>query len=205
MKPTDTGVVTIHGKQYQTVALRVSTFRQDHPNWTLTTSIMHRDESCVVMCASIADETGRVLANGHAEEFRSSSSINKTSALENSETSAIGRALAALGYGGTEFCTADELVNAINNKQPAQGKGAITPMDGAIERLTTDQQISAKDDADYIVQCWQEGRFHDALDAYVTLQTGDQDYFLGVWAYLKPESKVRSGLKKMKLEQKEAA
>ncbi len=83
-------------------------------------------------------------------------------------------------------------------------KGPITPLDGAIEKLTTDQQISAKDDADYIIKSWNEERFHDALDAYTTLQEGDQEYFLGVWAYLKNESKVRNGLKKMKLEQKEA-
>lgn len=204
MKPTDTGVVNIHGKQYQTVALRVSNFRQDHPNWTLTTSIMHRDESCVVMCASIADETGRVLANGHAEEFRSSSSINKTSALENSETSAIGRALAALGYGGTEFCTADELVNAINNKQPA-GKGVITPTDGAMESLPTDLQIQARDDADYIRERFEAGDKGGAYEAYCTLKGGDHAYAVAVWGCLKPHSRIRSELKRMDEQMKEAA
>ena len=113
----DTGVVNIRGKQYQTVALRVQQFRQDHPNWSIQTEVFERTNEYVVMKASILDDTGRVLATGHAEEYRKSSSINATSALENCETSSLGRALAALGYlGGGEFASADELQNAINNK-----------------------------------------------------------------------------------------
>lgn len=118
MNARNDGIVNIHGKEYQTVALRVATFRHDHPDYSLSTEIVYRDENCVVMKAVISNGD-TVLATGHSEEYRTSSSINKTSALENSETSAIGRALAALGYGGTEFATADEVANAINNKQPA--------------------------------------------------------------------------------------
>lgn len=110
------GTIVIHGKEYQTVALRVQMFREAHPDWSLTTSVMDRDAQCVVMQATIADTDGRVLATGHAEEYRTSSQINKTSALENAETSAIGRALAALGLGGTEFATANEVQNAIHQQ-----------------------------------------------------------------------------------------
>ena len=53
---------------------------------------------------------------GHAEEVYDSSMINKTSALENCETSAIGRALASAGFGGTEFASADEVANAISQQ-----------------------------------------------------------------------------------------
>ena len=77
------GIVNIHGRAYETVALRVKKFREAHPDWTLVSEILHRDESCVVMIATIKDVEGRVIANGHAEEYRSASSINKTSALEN--------------------------------------------------------------------------------------------------------------------------
>ena len=49
------------------------------------------------------------------EEF-GSSFINRTSALENAETSALGRALAAFGLHGTEFASADELINAKMNQ-----------------------------------------------------------------------------------------
>lgn len=125
----ETGIVDIRGKQYETVALRVQKFRAAHPDKALTTEVMIRDDECVVMRAVIADETGRVLATGHSEEYRRASQINKTSALENAETSAIGRALAAYGFGGTEFATANEVVNAIH-QQGAGGhsrESAVSP------------------------------------------------------------------------------
>lgn len=123
---TDTGITNIRGREYQTVALRVSKFRDNFPKYALTASVVFRDEECVVMQAQIADETGRVLATGHAEEYRKASQINRTSALENCETSAIGRALAAFGFGGTEFASANEVQNAIHqqNNPPANDEKA---------------------------------------------------------------------------------
>ena len=111
------GIIYIHGKEYQTVALRVQKFREAHPNWSLVSEVIHRDAESVVVKSTIADETGRVLATGLAEEYRAASTINATSALENAETSAHGRALAALGLGGTEFASANEVQNAIAVKE----------------------------------------------------------------------------------------
>ena len=115
----DSGIVEIHGKSYQTVSLRVRNFREAHPDYRLMTEIVSRDEDCVVMRAMIANSAGEVLATGHSEEYRQSSPINKTSALENCETSAIGRALAALGMGGTEFASADEVARAVSGQKGA--------------------------------------------------------------------------------------
>jgi hypothetical protein len=114
---SNTGVVNIRGKEYMTVALRVQKFREAHPDWSLTSEVLFRDSDCVVMKSIIADETGRVLATGHAEEYRKSSQINGTSALENAETSAHGRSLSALGIGGTEFASANEVQNAIHQQK----------------------------------------------------------------------------------------
>ena len=114
------GKVNIHGREYETVALRVQKFKSAYPNHALTTEVLTRDEDCVVMKASIYNPEGRLIATGHAEEYRKSSTINKTSALENAETSAIGRALAAFGLGGTEFATADEVANAIGQQRAAE-------------------------------------------------------------------------------------
>lgn len=117
---TDTGFVNIHGKQYKTVAARVNDFRaQFGVGYGLVTEIVEADTQVVRMKASIINAEGFVLATGHAEEYRDSSKINKTSALENAETSAIGRALAAFGLGGTEFASADEVARAINGKPTA--------------------------------------------------------------------------------------
>lgn len=113
---TDTGIINIHGKQYHTVAKRVQDFRAKHPDFALTTEVAFRDGNLVAVKASIADEAGRVIATGHAEEDRTKGQINRTSALENAETSAIGRALAAFGIGGTEFASANEVENAIHQQ-----------------------------------------------------------------------------------------
>jgi hypothetical protein len=113
---SDTGTVNIHGKQYKTVALRVQEFRAHCPSHSIITELVHRDDTLVVMRAAIVDESGRTIGTGYSEEVRASSNINRTSALENAETSAIGRALAAAGYAGTEYASADEVANAIGQQ-----------------------------------------------------------------------------------------
>jgi hypothetical protein len=130
MNAPATGIIDIRGKSYQTVALRVQMFRERHPDHALTTAVIARTEDCVVMRADISDPAGRLIATGHAEEYRKSSQINKTSALENAETSAIGRALAAFGIGGTEFASANEVQNAIHQQGRDEGhsqQGAVSP------------------------------------------------------------------------------
>ena len=126
MAKKDTGIVEIHGKSYLTVAYRIEKFREDYPAHTINTLIIDRSEHDVVMKAEIADETGRVIASGHAEEKRAASQINKTSALENCETSAIGRALAFFGLAGTEIASADEVANAIH-QQNTSNSAPVAP------------------------------------------------------------------------------
>lgn len=111
------GIVNIRGKEYKTVALRVQEFREKYPNYYLTTEIVKIDDDQCIIKAYVGlhkdDGTVQTFATGHAQEFRKASQINGTSYVENCETSAIGRALACLGIGGTEFASANEVVNAI--------------------------------------------------------------------------------------------
>lgn len=128
MAKKDSGIVNIHGKQYKTVALRVTEFRElckIDAGWGIETQLHHFDERSVIIRAIITDADGRIIGTGHGEEVRGSSNINKTSALENAETSAIGRALAACGFAGTEYASADEVANAIS-QQNAPPTGAPT-------------------------------------------------------------------------------
>jgi hypothetical protein len=155
---SDTGKVKIHGKSYLTVALRVDQFRSDHGDWCIATEILHRDDETVVMKASVLDEKGVLKATGHSEEKRASSQINKTSALENAETSAIGRALAALGYVGTEFASADEVANAIKQQ------GVHKPSDGAMESLEVDEQTQVRDVAEEVKVLMAGGKIVPAFD-----------------------------------------
>lgn len=111
--------VNIHGKEYFTVAERVSSFREKHPELTIETEIVRWEGDDVVVKASISDN-GKLLATGLAHEVRGSTNINRTSHVENCETSAIGRCLAAYGLGGTEYATADEVANAIAQQNEAK-------------------------------------------------------------------------------------
>lgn len=113
----NTGIVNIHGKEYFTVAKRIEMFREKHGmDVSVVTKIVENTPNRVVMKCKIL-HNGAVIATGHAEEIRASSQINKTSAMENCETSAIGRALACLGFGGTEFASANEVEQAIHQRE----------------------------------------------------------------------------------------
>lgn len=109
----DDGVVKIHGREYLTVARRINDFRAAHPDYGVHTEILSIDSDTVVCRAVITDADGRQLSSGIAEEHRRASKINQTSATENCETSAVGRALAFLGMAGTEIASADEVAGAI--------------------------------------------------------------------------------------------
>jgi len=109
------GTVKIHGKEYKTVALRIQEFREKHPDFTIQTDLVEANDMLVVMKATIS-AAGMVIATGYAEEVRTASKINRTSALENAETSAVGRALAFFGLGGSEIASADEVANAITQQ-----------------------------------------------------------------------------------------
>ena len=107
-------------KVYETVAERVRKFREACPiseGWALVTDVSCPTEDIVLAVAKIISPSGQVVATGTAEEKRNSSLINKTSAVENAETSAIGRALMAAGFGGGEFCSAEELLQALKQQQ----------------------------------------------------------------------------------------
>ena len=106
-------------KIYETVAERVRKFRESYPlenGWGLMTELSY-DEQLVRCEAWIVNPDGIILATGHAEEVRGGSLVNKTSAVENCETSAIGRCLFTAGLGGGEFSSADELMTALSKQE----------------------------------------------------------------------------------------
>ena len=110
----------IRGKQYVEVNERIKFFRQEdqYKNWTLMSEFTHLDAEVAVCKATIADDSGRVISTGHAHEERAGSNINKTSFVENCETSAMGRALAMLGIGiDTSIASANEVTDAIAKQQ----------------------------------------------------------------------------------------
>ena len=108
--------MNIKGKSYVLVNERIIAFRKvaDFKGFALETELLHLDDNSCVVRATIKNEEGRVIAQGMAQEDRSSSMINKTSFVENCETSAVGRALGFLGIGVEDsIATAVEVEMAI--------------------------------------------------------------------------------------------
>tara|TARA_R100000234_G_scaffold118910_1_gene100457 strand:+ start:2280 stop:2984 length:705 start_codon:yes stop_codon:yes gene_type:complete len=104
------GVVVRGNKKYTTVAVRIEVFRKHFPDYSVNTRVTVDDAKRVIVVAEIyPPNSDRPVATGIAEEIRGSSNVNKTSAIENGETSAIGRALANLGLHGGEFASDFEI------------------------------------------------------------------------------------------------
>ena len=108
--------VKIHGKDYMEVKDRLQIFRNQYPNHCLVTEIYDLTEDRVVMKASVIID-GVTIATGFAFEDKGSTAINKTSFVENCETSAVGRALANLGIGlDTSIASAEEVQRDISQQ-----------------------------------------------------------------------------------------
>lgn len=106
--------VNIKGKNYVEVNERLKYFREHFKGYCLLTDIVELSEERVVIKAKIISEEGVEVANGLAYELAGSSFINKTSYIENCETSAWGRALANFGIGlDNSVASADEVSQAI--------------------------------------------------------------------------------------------
>lgn len=107
----------IKGKDYVMVNQRVKAFRMVYPNGRIETEIISLNNGTVTFKATVYDGTGYILANGYAQEKESSSFINKTSFIENCETSAIGRALGFCGFGiDSSIASYEEVANAMKNQ-----------------------------------------------------------------------------------------
>lgn len=108
-------------KDYAEVNERIKAFRQLYPEGFITTEVISNDNGVCVIKASAGHYEGsemRTLATGTAYEKEDSSFINKTSYIENCETSAVGRALGMLGIGiDTSVASYEEVANAIEQQK----------------------------------------------------------------------------------------
>ena len=110
--------IQIKGKPYVQVLERVKAYRSLWPKGSIQTEILNLDENMVVIRATVADENGKTLATGTAFEMKGSSMINRTSYIENCETSAVGRALGMLALGiDASIASADEVRRAIDQQE----------------------------------------------------------------------------------------
>ena len=130
----DEDKVNIRGKMYSEVHTRVQAFREAFGSRGRIISKVHQaDEKRVLTETTISVfldghmEGWHVIGIDFAEEYRSSSPVNKTSAVENCLTSSIGRALACCGLSGGNYASFDEVDHAINEKAKAPAPKKTTP------------------------------------------------------------------------------
>ena len=110
----------IKGKEYAEVNQRIKAFRMVCPEGCIKTELVSNADGVCVFKAEVYDGEN-LIGTGHAYERESSSFINKTSYIENCETSAVGRALGMCGFGiDTSVCSAEELNNAIINQEASK-------------------------------------------------------------------------------------
>ena len=129
------------GKEYAEVNQRVKACRTLYPEGFITTEILCREGGLCIIKATVgyyADGKSVILATGTAYEKEGSSQINRTSYIENCETSAVGRALGMAGFGiDTSIASAEEMTNALL-QQNTDAKPA-TPKEPAKQPSRADQ------------------------------------------------------------------
>ena len=107
------GVTQRGGKKYTMVSVRVEAFRKAFGmDYGIETDIISYTGDNVIAKAVIKNKDGMIIGSGYAEEIRGSSNVNKTSAIENCETSAVGRALASIGLHGGQYASINEVEQA---------------------------------------------------------------------------------------------
>ena len=161
LKKVNETIITmdVKGKPYALVNERIKAFRMLYPEGTIETEMLSNEDGICVFKASIyipeyeeiAKSEGikvvnnkRLLGTGTAYERENSTFINKTSYIENCETSAVGRALAMCGIGiDTSIASAEEVQNAIANQN---NKGELLVR---ISKLMTEKKVLANEPSEH--------------------------------------------------------
>lgn len=133
----------IKGREYAEVNQRIKAFRMVYPHGTIDTELISNENGICIFKATVGDgET--ILGTGTAYEKENSSFINKTSYIENCETSAVGRALGMAGFGiDTSVASAEEVANAITQQDSEKiiDKKMVESLNKAIEHANIKDEV----------------------------------------------------------------
>lgn len=119
-------ITQLKGKDYLEVKWRLVWFRDEHPDWGIHSEVIQFDAQMALVKATITNENGLVMAQGHKQEEPK----HFADFLEKAETGAIGRALGVLGYGtqfAPEFDEGERIVDSPVSKPAAAPKPAAQP------------------------------------------------------------------------------
>lgn len=133
--------VNIKGKLYVLVSDRIVAFNKDNPQGSITTELLSPFDSQLIVMRATATPDGVRKFTGYSQATIGDGYINKTSALENCETSAVGRALAMMGIGVIDSIAS---VDEINKAQtyPTTKKAETKNVDTFLADLQpTDEEV----------------------------------------------------------------
>lgn len=180
------GVKQKGNTKYTQVVHRMEAFRKHlGTSVGIDTEIKVDDGKRVVIKATAKDMNGFIIGSGYAEEIRGKGHVNQTSALENAETSAIGRCLASLGLGGGEYASANEL-DAVARKIEIKKQEEKEKL----EKENNKEVIEEKNDmgdaspkvSPYRYQIskskWKEDDWIEEIDALVDSEEDLRDFYL---------------------------
>lgn len=139
IKNANSGIKTIDvkGKDYAEVPQRIKAFRSVCPNGAIVTELLSCENGVCIFKASVYDEKQVLIGTGTAYEREDSSFINKTSYIENCETSAVGRALGMCGFGiDVSVASAEEVQNAMLNQGKAEPKAEPRATEKQLEMIS---------------------------------------------------------------------
>ena len=109
--------IDVKGRPYTEVNQRIKAFRMVYPQGFIKTELVSLENGVCVIKATVGVGETMILGTGYAYEKEGSTFINKTSYIENCETSAVGRALGMAGFGiDVSVASAEEVQNAIINQ-----------------------------------------------------------------------------------------
>lgn len=172
------GTAVQGGKKYSTVATRVELFRRNFgSDCGIETEVLQvgvRQGEPVLVKATIRDKNSFVIATGHAQETVGQGNVNRTSALENAETSAVGRALAALGIHGGEMASLNE-IEAVGRKEQTFASAGLQQSweDAIFDALPEEpsEQAVAEAYADTIRSDIERYKTVDGINSYLIKRT----------------------------------
>ena len=141
--------VSIHGKEYATVALRLGVARRNlGTSLDIVTKVIHHDDKQILMQADIFID-GKHVSTGTAHEFRAESKMHQTSYVELCDTSCIGRALAMTGLINDSVASAEEvsLAREQSDKKLQQALSELEKIshEGAYKQWLTTYQVTFND------------------------------------------------------------
>ena len=183
-------------KSYAEVGERVKAFREKYgDSGQLITSIITNDsEKIVTQTQAIVN--GVCLGTGFAEEIRGSTQVNKSSALENCETSSMGRAISfATGFmsDGSKIASTDEIQNAI--VQESQVDAHLKTMKTLVVYVSTAfKEAIGNDDEQGIEECRADmhGTQHLRAEVNKLLNAEEEEYMRDYMAKKAESRKVKA-------------